>query len=132
MTIPIKVQDLFNKTDLVAVATTDNNNIPNVVPIYWKKIIDNSKIIFINNFMKKTKKNVQENENLCVSFWDGKTEEGYKLIGTCKHYTKGDIFELGKRFIQEKCPGRIPKGVIMFNVKEIYDISPGENAGKIF
>jgi len=130
-TIPKNVEDAFNKQSLVAVGTSDRNCQPNIAVIYWKKIINQDTIIFLDNFMKKTKENILENEKMCVSFWDSKTEEGYKLKGTGKYHSSGDVFEEGKRFMQEKCPNRIPKGVLEFKVNEIFILTPGISAGKM-
>ena len=130
MKVPENVKKAFDKQALVAVATSDKYSMPNVVPIFWKKVINNDTILFIDNFMKRTKNNILENENLCVSFWNSKTEVAYKLKGIAKYYIEGKIFELGKKFIQSKNPAKNPKGVIEFKIKEIFDISPGPDAGK--
>lgn len=129
MKIPDKVIELFNKTDLISFGTANSNGIPNIVAIYWKKIINEDTIIFIDNFMKMTKENIKENKNVCISFWDSKTEEGYKLKGIATHYTEGEIYNKGKEFIQSKKPDRVPKGVVEIKIKEIFEITPGSNAG---
>ena len=131
MKIPKKVKELFDKEDLVSFSTADASGFPNAVPIYWKKIIDNERIILLDNFMKASKKNVMENEKVCVSFWNPKTEEAYKIKGLATYHKDGRIFDEGVKFIQEKCPGRIPKGVVNIEVIEIYSISPGPDAGKV-
>ncbi|MFH0874426.1 MAG: hypothetical protein V1859_00675 [archaeon] len=87
-------------------------------------------MIFIDNFMKKTKENIIENEKMCVSFWNQETEEAYKLKGIGYYYTSGKKFEEGKNILQKKNPNRLPKGVVEFIVKEIYSITPGINAGE--
>ncbi|MFA6436813.1 MAG: pyridoxamine 5'-phosphate oxidase family protein [Candidatus Paceibacterota bacterium] len=129
MNIPDKVRQLFNQIDLVAFGTSDKNGMPNVVPVFWKKIKEDGTILLIDNFMKATKGNLLENSNACVSFWNSQTEEAYKLRGEVKYHTEGKIYEMGKSFIQEKKPDRIPKGVVEFIIKEIYTITPGEEAG---
>ena len=40
MLIPDNVKSLFNKNELVAFGTANNNSVPNVVPIFWKKVLD--------------------------------------------------------------------------------------------
>ncbi len=130
MVIPDKTKAMFERTDLIAVGTADNKGIPNVVPIFWKKIIDKDTILLVDNFMHATKDNIVKNNKVCISFWDPQTEEAYKLKGTATYHTEGSVYEKGKKFIQEKKPDRIPKGVVEIKVTEVYDITPGPNAGK--
>ena len=130
MVIPDEVNNLFEKQDLVSFGTADRNGNPNVVPIFWKKIFSKETILLIDNFMKMSKKNLLENNKVCISFWDTETEEAYKIKGEAKYHTEGKIYEEGKRFIQSKKPGRIPKGVAAIEVKEIYTIKSGPNAGE--
>jgi hypothetical protein len=130
MKIPQKVKDLFDSIPVIAFGTTDNNNDPNVNVIFWKKILDNETIILIDNFFKTTKQNLLENNKVCITFWDGKTEEGYKIKGKAKYYTEGKIFELGKEFIQKKNPNRMPNGVVDVKVTEIFILTPGKEAGR--
>ena len=130
MIIPSEVKDLFEKRALVAFGTANKEGIPNVVPIFWKTIFDDETILLIDNFMKTSKNNVLENNKVCISFWDPETEEAYKIKGIATYYTKGPIYEEGKKFIQSKKPERVPRGVIEIKVTEIFTIKPGDMAGK--
>jgi predicted pyridoxine 5'-phosphate oxidase superfamily flavin-nucleotide-binding protein len=130
MELPQKVKDLFERLPLVAFGTSSLKNEPNVNTVFWKKIIDDDRIILIDNFFKTTKANLLENAKVCITFWDQNTEEGYKIKGDAKYFTKGDIYEIGKEYIQEKNPNRIPNGVVEIKVNEIYILTPGKDAGK--
>jgi hypothetical protein len=130
MIISNEVKNLFEKQPLVAFSTADKQGNPNVVPIFWKKILDKERILLIDNFMKMSKKNLLENSNVCLAFWDLETEEAYKIKGEAIYRIEGTIYEEGKKFIQLKNPERIPKGVVEIKVKEIYTIKPGSDAGK--
>jgi uncharacterized protein len=130
MKIPEKVKKLFDKINLVPFGTVDKNGNPNINVVFWKKILDDDTIIFLDNFMSMTKKNLTESKKVCVSFWDPATEEGYKVKGTGTYHTAGNIFEEGKKFIQSKNPNRIPKGVVEIKVQEIFVLTPGPDAGK--
>jgi len=127
--IPQRVRKLFEKENLVAFATSDEDGNPNVIPIFWKKIINNETIILLDNFMKMTKQNLQRNNKVCISFWNPKTEEAYKIKGIATYHTNGLMFEEGVRFIQSKNPGRAPKGVVDIKITEIFSIKPGPDAG---
>ena len=130
MKILNKVKKLFNEQDLVAFGTADKKGNPNVVPIYWKMLLDDKTILLLDNFMIKSKRNLQENKKVCVSFWNTEPEEAYKIKGTAKYHQKGTIYEKGKAFMQSKKPGNSPKGVVEIKVEEIYTIKSGSDAGK--
>ncbi|MCD6352710.1 MAG: pyridoxamine 5'-phosphate oxidase family protein [Proteobacteria bacterium] len=129
MIIPEQVKKMFEKQPLVALGTGDKQGNPNVVPIFWKKIFDEERILLIDNFMKMSKRNILENSSVCLAFWDTETEEAYKIKGKAVYHTEGAMYEEGKNIIQSKNPGRIPKGVVEINVTEIYTIKPGSDAG---
>ncbi len=128
--IPDKVRNLFEKQDLVAFGTADKQGIPNVVPIFWKKILDKESVILIDNFMDMTKNNVLENKNVCVSFWDAETNEAYKMKGKAVYHTEGPVYDEGKEFIQSKDPKKDPKGMVEIKINEIYSLNPGSKAGE--
>lgn len=130
MRITDEVKRLFEKTALVAFATADEKGSPNVVPVFWKKILNDGTILLIDNFMKTTKQNLLENRRVCMSFWDPETEEAYKIKGFATYHAAGGIYEEGKKFMQAKKPGRIPKGVVEVEVKKVFTIKPGPDAGK--
>lgn len=130
MNIPEKVKALFERTALIAFGTATKNGNPNINVVFWKKIVAADKIILLDNFFKTTKKNLAENKQVCLSIWDPKTEEGYKLKGVADYFTSGHKFELGKEFIQIKNPGREPKGVVEIKIMEIFILTPGKEAGK--
>jgi len=130
MLIPNKVKRLFNKQALVAFATADKWGNPNVVPIFWKKVIDKERILLIDNFMKMSKKNLLQNSSVCLAFWNSETEESYKIKGKAAYHTEGAVYEQGKKFIQSKNPKAIPKGVVEIKVRAIYTTKPGSDAGR--
>lgn len=130
MSISKKVKELFEKQNLAAIGTANTKGIPNVIAVAWKKLLDDDTILIVDNFMKMTKNNILENENICVSFWDAQTMEAYKVKGVANYHTEGQIYNKGKEFIQSKLPDQVPNGVVEVKVREIYDITPGPNAGK--
>jgi len=130
MIIPSQVKNLFERQSLVAFGTASKDGNPNVVPIFWKKILNGETILLVDNFMKMSKTNLLENSKVCISLWDSKTGEAYKIKGIAKYHTEGPIYEEGKRLIQSKEPQRVPKGVVEIKVTEIYTIKPGPEAGK--
>jgi len=128
--IPPEVKELFENSKLVSFGTADKEGNPNVVPIFWKKILDEDRIILLDNFMQTTKENISQNKKVCLSFWDPDTEESYKIKGDAIYHSRGPIYEKGREFMQSKKKDKTPKGVVEIIVTEIYTIKPGPDAGK--
>ena len=128
--IPPKVRELFEKSKLISFGTADRESNPNVVPILWKKILTEDRIILLDNFMRMSKENISQNEKVCLSFWDPETEEAYKIKGNAIYHSKGPVYEKGREFMQSKKKDNAPRGVIEVIVTEIYSIKPGPDAGK--
>jgi predicted pyridoxine 5'-phosphate oxidase superfamily flavin-nucleotide-binding protein len=130
MAIPNEVKNLFEKQPIVTFSTSDKQGNPNVVPIFWKKILNEEAILLVDNFMKMSKENLLGNSSVCLAFWDSETHEAYKVKGKALYHTEGPVYELGKSFIRSKKPEATPKGIVEIKVTEVYDITPGSDAGK--
>ncbi|MFC2174697.1 pyridoxamine 5'-phosphate oxidase family protein [archaeon] len=131
MKIPEEAKKLFDAQDIVAFGTADANGVPNVCAVFWKTVTAEDTILILDNFFKQTKQNLAENSEVCISFWDTSTEEGYKLKGTATYHTKGQVFEQGQAWMQSKKPGRVPRGVVEVKVNQVFVITPGEHAGEL-
>ena len=129
MIIQEDVKNLFEREPIISFATADRQGNPNVVPVFWKKICENRKILLIDNFFKMTLQNILDNPLVCIGFWDTQSQESYKIKGTAAYCSEGPVYEEGKRFIQSKKPEASPKGVVEVTVTEIYTTRPGPNAG---
>ncbi len=130
MKLPEEVKKLFEAQSIVAFGTADKGGKPNVVPIAWKTILNDETVLLLDNYMKMSKQDVMENANVCISFWDPKTNEAYKIKGIGTYHAEGSIYDAGKKFMQSKKPESAPRGVVEVKVTEAYNIKPGPEAGK--
>lgn len=119
---------LLDQTDIWVLATSDSNGIPNAVPILFTKVLDNNKLLLVDNFMKKTVENIGMNPNVSVSVWKDLT--GYQFKGKATIETTGSNFDIGQKVVQAKEPNLKAKGVVLVDVDFIYITSPGPDAGK--
>jgi predicted pyridoxine 5'-phosphate oxidase superfamily flavin-nucleotide-binding protein len=117
-----EIIDFFNQVPIMALATTDDNGIPNVSAIASKKVIDENTLWTIDTFHKKTLQNIKQNGRVSIALW--KDSMGYQIKGIAKHHTEGVIFEEGKKWILELKPTKIVKGVIEIKIEEIYYLTP--------
>lgn len=104
--------------------TADANGIPNAVPIHYTKILANSQLMLVDNFMKKTIANIKVNPQVTVSVWNDST--GYQFKGVAKIETVGANFDTAVEMVKGKMT---PKGAIIIDVDSIYLTTPGPTAG---
>ena len=123
-----EMRTLLEETDIWVLATADNNGIPNAVPILFVKLMENDRLLLVDNFMKKTVDNIGINPNVSISVWKDLT--GYQFKGKAKIETSGLNYETGKKLVQAKEPNSTPKGIVLVDIDSIYITSPGPDAGK--
>ncbi len=123
-----EMMDAIEK-DLVFLATTSGEGIPNVVPIGFARPIDNSSILIADNYMKKTRKNIEENPNIALITKDAQ-KNPYQIKGTAKIFESGKIFEEVVEWAQNVMTKLNPKAAIVVKVTDVYSVKPGPEAGK--
>lgn len=128
MIIPGKVRDIFDAQEVISFATADGRCVPNVVPIYWKTIVDEDTVLILDNYLRASKKNIEENDQVCLACW-GKGGEAYKLKGTATYHQGDEVYDLGRDFMRSKKPQALPRGVVRIKINEIYTLKAGPEAG---
>ncbi len=106
-------------------ATADSSGVPNAVPIHFNSILDDSRLMLVDNFMNKTIANIQANPQVSVSVWN--SSSGYQFKGTASIEISGANYELGVEMVKEKPFD--PKGVVVVEIDSIYLTTPGAQAG---
>ncbi len=104
----------------VAFATVDKSCKPNVIAVACVKVVEKNKILITDNFMKHTKENLENNNNVCLAVWNQK-EVGYKLIGKAKYFSEGKWLEFVKQMPANK--GFPAKGAILVTISKIIELS---------
>ena len=132
MTVHIskELQD-FMKGKLGWVATVNSAGMPNVTPKGTIQVVDDSTIIFADLFSLKTRENLRENPKVAVTVIDQEKGEGYQFKGTAELVDAGTLFEMVKEQLS-KVPKQLPepKYVAKITIEEIFNQSPGPDAGK--
>lgn len=126
--MPPEIKDVVAKQKPLPIATSDKNGKPNVVFVTMWKILDDETLLIVDNFMNKTRKNLEENPNLAAVAYDSEIKKSYQLKGTVSLETKGDRFAIAEEMARTK--NRPARAAVVFHVKEIFDNSPGPSAGK--
>lgn len=131
MQIPEEAKKPMEKGRVIALATCSKQGIPNVVYMlqYWWFRPDT--LVIGDLFMNATRKNVQENGRASFCVWDEESDKSYKFKGTARYDSAGEAYDFANANLHKKKPGKNFKGVIVIQVTEVYDVSRGENAGKL-
>lgn len=125
-----EVKGVIEKSKGWAFATSDENGIPNVVPIAFGKVLSESQVMLIDVFMDKSLENITENPKVAVSVWDMETLKGYQLKGAARVETNGELFDEAAKMVKSMMPQLKAKGVVIIDIEKIYVTSPGPDIGK--
>ena len=128
MTMTDEMMDAIEK-DLVFLATTSNEGIPNVVPVGFARPIDNTSILIADNYMKKTRENIEENPNVSIVTKNAQ-KNPYQFKGTAEIFESGKIFEEVVEWAQNVMTKLNPKAAIVVKVTDVYSVKPGPDAGE--
>jgi len=128
MVMTREMMDAVEKDNVVFLATATKKGVPNVVPIGFARPVDEKTIMIVDNYMKKTRENLESNPKASLVPGDV-TACPFQFKGTVEIYTSGKSFDEAvdwARSVMSKLPA---KAVILLNVEEIYSVKPGPDAG---
>lgn len=118
--IPTEIKNLFEKS-IVAFGTCDKLMRPNIVAITCCKVVGPNQILITDNFFNKTYKNLLDNSQVSLSFWDEGGKSAYQLKGNAQYMTSGDW---KKRVDADPDnAGLSHKGAVLVNITEIWDLA---------
>jgi len=115
------ITNLLQTAEAKALATTGPHGI-NVVPISMIKVNENTIWLF-DFFMSKSNVNLQAEPYVALTAWTGM--KGIQIKGNTSYHTQGEDFEAAVRWVKKENPSRVVRGLIILQVDNIYDISPG-------
>lgn len=82
--------------DLAACA----NGEPNVVPVAFKDVTDDEKLVVGDVFLETTLNNIKGNNGrIAISAYDAQNLEGYQIKGTAEYVTEGAIVDTFKAMV---------------------------------
>lgn len=105
MQLNTEIKESINKSVLCWLATTSDQNVPNVSPKEIFNWFGKDKIIVANIASPQTTRNIIQNENVCVSFIDVLIQKGFQLKGKAKIIDNTDFGFLEKENILTEMTG---------------------------
>jgi len=122
------MMDAVEKDNVVFFATATKEGVPNVVPIGFARPIDNKTIMIVDNYLNKTRKNLEDNPKASLVPRDA-SKCPYQFKGTVEILTSGKVFDDAVDWATSVMSKLAPKAAVILNVEEIYTVQSGPDAG---
>lgn len=119
------------KAGLWDLATCANGQ-PNVVPVAFKDVTPEGRLLVGDVFLDTTLKNLQANDGrIAVSVYDANTLEGYQIQGTAVHLTEGPVVDTFKAMVEKMFNGAATaKGALVITPEKVIVTTPGADNKK--
>ena len=105
---------------------------PNVVPVAFKDVTEDGKLLVGDVFLETTLKNLQANGGkIAISVYDAATLEGYQIKGTAQYLTEGEIVNTVKAMVEAMFKGAATaKGALVITPEKVIVTTPGADNKK--
>ncbi|MGZ7210540.1 MAG: pyridoxamine 5'-phosphate oxidase family protein [Methanobacterium sp.] len=128
MVMTQEMMDAVEKDNVIFFATATKDGVPNVVPIGFARPLDEKTIMIVDNYMNKTRKNLESNPKASLVPRDA-TKCPYQFKGTVEIHNSGKLFDDAVDWATSVMSKLTPKAAVILNVEEIYTVQPGPDAG---
>ena len=107
-------------------------NEPNVVPVAFKDVTADGKLVVGDVFLETTLKNLQANGGkIAISAYDAKSPEGYQIKGIAEYVTEGEVVTTFKNMVEKMFNGAATaKGALIITPEKVIVTSPGADNKK--
>jgi predicted pyridoxine 5'-phosphate oxidase superfamily flavin-nucleotide-binding protein len=126
----VDVQRVLERTTVVPVATASKDGVPNVVPMTFVRLLDDSAVLVADNFMDKGAANLDENPHIAVCAWDLDSKRAYQIKGEAEVLRTGRIYEETVAWVHETKPDTHAKAAVVLHVDHVYVCHSGPDRGK--
>lgn len=106
---------------------------PNVVPVAFKDVTPDGKLVVGDVFLETTLNNIRANGGkIAISVYDAKSLEGYQIKGVAQYVTEGPVVETFKAMVEKMfCGAATAKGALLITPEKVIVTTPGTNNKKV-
>ena len=107
---------------------------PNVVPVAFKDVTEDGKLVVGDVFLETTLNNIKKNDGkIAISAYDAQSLEGYQIKGVAQYVTEGKVVDTFKAMVEEMFHGEATaKGALIITPEKVIITTPGtENKKEI-
>ena len=108
------------------------NGEPNVVPVAFKDVTPDGKLVVGDVFIDTTLKNLSANGGkIAISVYDAKSLEGYQIKGVAEYVTEGEVVKTFKAMVEQMFNGgATAKGALIITPEKVIVTTPGADNKK--
>lgn len=120
------------KSGMWDLATCANGE-PNVVPVAFKDVTDDGKLLVGDVFLETTLNNIKANGGkIAISVYDAQSLEGYQIKGTAGYVTEGTVVDTFKTMVEKMFNGAATaKGALIITPNKVIVTTPGAENKKV-
>ena len=106
---------------------------PNVVPVAFKDVTEDGKLVVGDVFLETTLNNLKENNGrISISVYDAKSLEGYQIKGMAEYVTEGMVVDTFKTMVEKMFNGAATaKGALIITPEKVIVTTPGAENKKV-
>lgn len=126
-----KVMNLL-KTSMWDLATCANGE-PNVVPVAFKDVTEDGKLVVGDVFLETTLNNIKANGGrIAISVYNAQSLEGYQIKGIAEYVTEGGVVDTFKAMVEKMFNGAATaKGALIIVPEKVIVTTPGGENKKV-
>lgn len=119
------------KTSMWDIATCADGE-PNVVPVAFKDVTEDGKLVAGDVFLETTLNNIKANDGkLAISAYDAQSLEGYQIKGTAEYVIEGAVVDTFKAMVEKMFNGAATaKGALIITPSKVIVTTPGADNKK--
>lgn len=112
---------------------TCSNGEPNVVPVAFKDVTEDGKLVVGDVFLEATLKNIQANDGkIAISAYDAQNLEWYQIKGKAEYVTEGKIVDTFKAIVEKMFnSAATAKGALIITPEKVIVTTPGAENKKV-
>ncbi len=109
------------------------DNEPNVVPVAFKDVTEDGKLVVGDVFLETTLNNLKANGGrIAISVYDAKSLEGYQIKGVAEYVTEGAVVDAFKAMVEKMFNGAAAaKGALVITPEKVIVTTPGAENKKV-
>lgn len=109
------------------------DNEPNVVPVAFKDVTEDGKLIVGDVFLETTLSNLKANgRRIAISAYNTESLEGYQIKGAAEYVTEGPVVDTFKAMVEKMFNGAATaKGALIITPEKVIVTTPGEDNKKV-
>ena len=120
------------KTSMWDLATCANGE-PNVVPVAFKDVTEDGKLVVGDVYLETTLNNIRANNGkIAISVYNPQNLEGYQIKGFAEYVTGGAVVETFKAVVEKVFNGAATaKGALIITPEKVIVTTPGADNKKV-